>query len=94
MAARAIRRGGYRSKGVADTMMEAGLTHGCFYAHLASRDAMLAEAADPAGTKAVRLKVRQTRDHELDKLDWSTKNLNPSYVYLSVPCAETVMFEV
>lgn len=45
VAARAIRRGGYGGAGVADIMNEAGLTHGAFYAHFASREAMLAEAA-------------------------------------------------
>jgi TetR/AcrR family transcriptional repressor of nem operon len=47
-AARAIRRSGYAGTGVADIMKEAGLTHGAFYAHFASREAMLAEAADRA----------------------------------------------
>lgn len=45
VAARAIRRSGYDGTGVADIMKEAGLTHGAFYAHFASREAMLAEAA-------------------------------------------------
>src|SRR4051812_27742416 len=44
-AARAIRRSGYDGTGVADIMKEAGLTHGAFYAHFESREAMLAEAA-------------------------------------------------
>lgn len=44
VAARAIRRAGYRGVGVADIMKEAGLTHGGFYAHFASRDDMLVEA--------------------------------------------------
>ena len=44
-AARAIRRSGYGGTGVADIMKEAGLTHGGFYSHFSSRDAMLAEAA-------------------------------------------------
>lgn len=48
-ASRAIRRHGYAGAGVADIMNDAGLTHGGFYAHFASRDAMLAEAADRAG---------------------------------------------
>lgn len=51
-AARAIRRSGYDGTGVADIMKEAGLTHGAFYAHFASREAMLAEAADRAGAEA------------------------------------------
>ena len=45
VAARAIRRSGYHGTAVADIMKEAGLTHGAFYAHFASREAMLAEAA-------------------------------------------------
>lgn len=51
-AARAIRRTGYDGTSVADIMKEAGLTHGGFYAHFSSRDAMLAEAADRAGAEA------------------------------------------
>ena len=47
-AARAIRRTGYAGTGVADIMKEAGLTHGAFYAHFDSREAMLAEAASRA----------------------------------------------
>ena len=48
VAARAIRRSGYDGTGVADIMKEAGLTHGAFYAHFPSREAMLAEAATRA----------------------------------------------
>lgn len=48
VAARAIRRSGYDGIGVADLMKEAGLTHGAFYAHFDSREAMLAEAAASA----------------------------------------------
>lgn len=49
VASRAIRRGGYRGVGVADIMKEAGLTHGGFYAHFDSRDALLVEAMERAG---------------------------------------------
>jgi AcrR family transcriptional regulator len=52
-AARAIRRYGYEGVGVADVMKEAGLTHGGFYAHFDSRDALLAAAADQAGAESV-----------------------------------------
>ena len=45
VASRAIRRSGYGGTGVADIMKEAGLTHGGFYSHFLSREAMLAEAA-------------------------------------------------
>lgn len=48
VASRAIRRTGYRGVGVADIMKEAGLTHGGFYAHFASRDALLVEAMQRA----------------------------------------------
>lgn len=51
-AARAIRRGGYAGVGVADIMKEAGLTHGGFYAHFDSRDAMLAAAMEQAGRES------------------------------------------
>src|SRR5207244_13549769 len=57
-AARAIRRSGYDGTSVADIMKEAGLTHGGFYAHFASREAMLAEAADRAGAEAVAAAAR------------------------------------
>jgi AcrR family transcriptional regulator len=58
VAARAIRRSGYGGTGVADIMKEAGLTHGGFYAHFASREAMLAEAADRAGAESIAAAAR------------------------------------
>lgn len=39
-----LRESGAASIGVADLMKEAGLTHGGFYAHFASRDALIGEA--------------------------------------------------
>jgi len=57
-AARAIRRSGYNGTGVADIMKDAGLTHGGFYAHFPSREAMLAEAADRAGNESVEMMER------------------------------------
>jgi len=52
VAARAIRRDGYAGTGVAAVMKEAGLTHGGFYAHFGSRDAMLVEALGRAGEES------------------------------------------
>ncbi len=52
-AARALRMHGYEGVGVADVMKEAGLTHGGFYAHFDSRDALLAAAADQAGAESL-----------------------------------------
>src|SRR5215813_12628203 len=51
-AARAIRRRGYEGVSVADVMKDAGLTHGGFYAHFDSRDALLAAAAEQAGIES------------------------------------------
>ena len=51
-AARAIRKHGYEGVGVADVMKEVGLTHGGFYAHFKSRDALLAAAADQEGVES------------------------------------------
>jgi len=51
-AARVIRRAGFQGVGVADIMKEAGLTHGGFYAHFPSRDALLAEALAHAGRQS------------------------------------------
>ena len=48
-AARVLRDAGFQGVGVADIMKRAGLTHGGFYAHFASRDALLAEALERAG---------------------------------------------
>src|SRR5439155_400391 len=61
-AARAIRRSGYDGTGVADIMKKVGLTHGGFYAHFASREAMLAEAADRAGAESVATLTRVAAD--------------------------------
>lgn len=52
-AAAAIRKHGFHGISVADIMEEAGLTHGGFYAHFASRDAMLAEALDAAAGESL-----------------------------------------
>lgn len=43
-AAKAIRREGPERIGVASVMKQAGLTHGGFYAHFPSKDALVAEA--------------------------------------------------
>jgi TetR/AcrR family transcriptional repressor of nem operon len=51
-AARAVRRAGVAGVGVAEVMKEAGLTHGGFYAHFASRNALLAEALEHAGSQS------------------------------------------
>lgn len=52
-AARTLRREGYANTGVAEVMREAGLTHGGFYAHFPSREALLAEGFDHAAGEAI-----------------------------------------
>jgi len=54
-AARAIHRHGYAGVGVADVMKDAGLTHGGFYAHFDSREALLVEALERAGRQSLAL---------------------------------------
>ena len=48
-AARVLRESGFSGVGVADIMKRVGLTHGGFYAHFPSREALLAEALERAG---------------------------------------------
>jgi TetR/AcrR family transcriptional regulator, transcriptional repressor for nem operon len=52
-AARALRRVGFDGVGVAEVMKEAGLTHGGFYAHFPSREALLVEALDAAAAESL-----------------------------------------
>ena len=47
-ASRALRASGYDGVSVADIMKEVGLTHGGFYAHFPSRDALVVEALEQA----------------------------------------------
>jgi len=51
-AARALRSTGFEGVGVADVMRQAGLTHGGFYAHFPSREALLAQALEHAGRES------------------------------------------
>mgnify|MGYP003576154773 CR=1 FL=1 len=61
VAARDVRRSGFASIGVANVMKQAGLTHGGFYAHFASRDDLLRAATNRAG--------RDSRDILKDHID-------------------------
>ncbi len=53
-AARLFRERGFDGAGVADIMKAAGLTHGSFYAHFASKDALEAEAVEQAFAQSER----------------------------------------
>ncbi len=54
-AARALREKGFEGLGVAEVMHDAGLTHGGFYAHFASKTELLAEAVEQAGVQSAEL---------------------------------------
>src|SRR3954470_5787979 len=58
-AARALRDTGFYNVGVADIMKKVGLTHGGFYAHFPSRDALLVEALERAGQDS-QLRLRKS----------------------------------
>lgn len=53
-AAAALRARGLSGVGVAGLMRQTGLTHGGFYSHFASKDALVAEAVDAACEQSVR----------------------------------------
>lgn len=61
VAARALRRNGYAGVGVAEVMKEAGLTHGGFYAHFDSREALLVAALERAGEESHQIAARVAR---------------------------------
>lgn len=64
-AAKEFRAKGLDGVGVADLMAEAGLTHGGFYAHFASKDALIAEAC------------RQGLAATIDTLDFRARGAPP-----------------
>src|SRR5438270_11833799 len=64
-AARRFRERGYEGIGVADLMKEAGLTHGGFYGHFASKEELIAEASARALTESLaRLSDIAERAHD------------------------------
>jgi TetR/AcrR family transcriptional repressor of nem operon len=71
-AARQIRERGTDQPAVAEIMAAAGLTHGGFYKHFASRDEMLAEAAERAmrASEPLVAAVQATEDPLAAFTDW------------------------
>jgi len=63
VAARTLRAKGPERLGVAEVMAEAGLTHGGFYAHFKSKDALLVAAVEEAFTDGRRLWARATEGY-------------------------------
>jgi AcrR family transcriptional regulator len=86
-AARAVRRSGVAGVGVAEVMKEAGLTHGGFYAHFESRDALLAEALEHAGGQSI-ARLRERMRVRTDAGDSPLRALVCEY--LSEPHAEAL----
>ena len=60
LAGRALRENGPERLAVADVMQAAGLTHGGFYAHFKSKDALLAETLDGVFEESMRKFQRVT----------------------------------
>ncbi len=67
-AAGVLRDAGFDGVGVADVMKKAGLTHGGFYAHFDSREALLVEALNRAGDDSRLRLQRAIADGELKGL--------------------------
>jgi TetR/AcrR family transcriptional regulator, transcriptional repressor for nem operon len=68
VAARQIREHGLEALGVADCMRSAGLTHGAFYGHFSSRDALIVAALEQAMTRGeTRVMSRATDAADHDK---------------------------
>lgn len=78
-AARAVRRAGVGGVGVAEVMKEAGLTHGGFYAHFESRDALLADALEHAGMQS-NLRVRERMRVRMDAGETPLRALVSEYL--------------
>ena len=75
VAAARIRESGTATPGVAEIMKSAGLTHGGFYKHFASRDDLVAEAVDRAlaDGEAAMLTLTEGADDPLAAfVDWYT----------------------
>jgi AcrR family transcriptional regulator len=79
VASKAIRRAGYRGVGVADIMKEAGLTHGGFYAHFESRDALVVEALARAGQENI-ASLTEVIERRLTKGDTRFQALVETYL--------------
>jgi len=61
--ARLFRERGFDGIGVADLMREAGLTHGAFYGHFASKEDLMAKACERAlATSAAKWEALRARD--------------------------------
>src|SRR5277367_6434987 len=65
-AAARFRKDGIESVGVADLMAEAGLTHGGFYSHFASKEDLVKAALEEASAHSVRNFARRIEEGGLE----------------------------
>ena len=75
-AARLFRQKGYDGIGVADLMKSAGLTHGGFYGHFASKEDLLAEAT----THAFKASVERWRGKAAQSPETAMASIGESYL--------------
>lgn len=68
-AARAFRERGFDGAGVAEIMKAAGLTHGAFYAHFASKEELEAQAVECAFAQSASTLMANARDPKLAFLE-------------------------
>jgi len=78
-AARLFRERGFDGAGVADIMEAAGLTHGAFYAHFPSKDALEAEALEQAFAQSGRLTYKLTANASDPKGAFLTSYLSAAH---------------
>ena len=69
VAAKLFRERGFDGIGVADVMKEAGLTHGGFYGHFASKDDLMAEACSRAIGESRELWARRAQASQAEPLE-------------------------
>lgn len=77
-AASAFRQRGIDDVGVADVMRDAGLTHGGFYAHFASKDDLLAAAVAYASSQVTEMVETRGESNATQK-----RLLGAAFIYLS-----------
>jgi TetR/AcrR family transcriptional repressor of nem operon len=82
VAARLLRERGIKGTSVADVMQAAGLTHGGFYRHFESKDALVAEAVQFIQDALVkRLETKADKTSEADAVeDYVAKYLSQDHV--------------
>lgn len=79
-AARLFRERGFDRVGVAEVMQAAGLTHGAFYAHFASKEALAAEALSRAFEQSEKRMFRKRQSDEDPKQRFVERYLNRAHL--------------